>query len=334
MGLPDTTRFIERLGFFDGQRLEASDLSDIDTFNREMRWLHNKSLHQPGVGKGYAVTGKRGDREIGVGPGYAIDSQGREVVMTEELVLPVPAVAGDASGSGAVCFDLTIAYPDEAHLEEVETRQSDCSATGATRRREQPQFCWVQLAKVGDAFRPVLPARAKDILDGTAIVLARVCVANCSVDTLKLAPRRNAKLPRQPYVAAGRTTAADWKLANPMRKKAESDAKRASVSYTGGLGLEVTVDTTAARFVTRPIYQARIEGPRLKAVNGKHYIYEPLINIPLESATSTSFLAQVLVVRNPIGGSHDDGPVITSVSDETPAAQFRDWNVVWVGIEG
>src|SRR5262249_22434459 len=156
-----------------------------------------------------------------------------------------PAVAGDASGSGPVCFDLTIAYPDEVDLEEVETRQSDCSATGATRRREQPKFCWVQLAKVGDAFRPVLPARAKDILEGMAIVLARVCIANCSIDTLKLASRRNAKLPRQPYVAAGRTTVADWKVAKTMRKKAEAGARSESATSTPNLALEMTVDTTA-----------------------------------------------------------------------------------------
>ena len=62
MGILEETRFIERLQFFDGQRLFASDLQGLEAFNREMRWLHNRSLHQPGIGSGFAVYGKKGDR--------------------------------------------------------------------------------------------------------------------------------------------------------------------------------------------------------------------------------------------------------------------------------
>ena len=42
-----------------------------------MRWLHNRSLHQPGVGNGYKVTGTQGDRQVTIGPGYALDAYGR-----------------------------------------------------------------------------------------------------------------------------------------------------------------------------------------------------------------------------------------------------------------
>ena len=52
-------RFIERLQFFNGQRLFASDLQGLEAFSRGMRWLHNKSLHQPGIGNGFAVAGKK-----------------------------------------------------------------------------------------------------------------------------------------------------------------------------------------------------------------------------------------------------------------------------------
>ena len=57
MGILDETKFVERVQFFNGQRLFASDLQSVEAFNREMRWLHNQSLHQPGVGNGYAVRG-------------------------------------------------------------------------------------------------------------------------------------------------------------------------------------------------------------------------------------------------------------------------------------
>ena len=105
------TRFIERLQFFNGQRLFASDLQGVEAFNREMRWLHNKSLHQPGIGNGFAVSGKKGDREVTIGPGYAIDAMGREIVLTRNQIEPVPPVAGDRNGNPALYY-LTVSYPE------------------------------------------------------------------------------------------------------------------------------------------------------------------------------------------------------------------------------
>src|SRR3954454_12726023 len=98
MGILDETAAIERLRFFDGQRLFASDLQGIEAFNREMRWLHNRSLHQPGIGKGFAVTGRRGDREVRIGAGYALDDQGREIVLTIGRTEPVPPVDSEPGG--------------------------------------------------------------------------------------------------------------------------------------------------------------------------------------------------------------------------------------------
>src|SRR5689334_10203964 len=98
MSVLSSARFIERLQFFDGQRLFAEDLQGLEQQHRELRWLHNQSLHQPGVASGYAVSGNKGDREVSIQPGYAIDSDGREIVLTEGEVLPVPPVRGDADG--------------------------------------------------------------------------------------------------------------------------------------------------------------------------------------------------------------------------------------------
>ena len=70
MTVASTTRFIERLQFFDGQRLFAEDLQALEQQHRELRWLHNQSLHQPGVATGYAVAGAKGDRKVTIQPGY------------------------------------------------------------------------------------------------------------------------------------------------------------------------------------------------------------------------------------------------------------------------
>src|SRR6516225_10068640 len=118
MGILDETAFIERIQFFNGERLVADDLQGLEAFNREMRWLHNQSLHQAGIGKGFAVTGKKGDKEVQIGAGYAIDSSGREIVLTHDMTLPVPPVASQPDGSPIV-YDLTVSYPDDASLVEA-----------------------------------------------------------------------------------------------------------------------------------------------------------------------------------------------------------------------
>ncbi len=81
MTLFDDTHAMERPVFFDGQQLYADDLQELAGFHQALRWLHNRSLHQPGIGNGFAVAGKRGDREVSIGPGYALDYLGREIVL-------------------------------------------------------------------------------------------------------------------------------------------------------------------------------------------------------------------------------------------------------------
>src|SRR5258708_38918287 len=98
MAIIDAMQSLERIQFFNGQRLFASDLQGLESFNREMRWLHNQSLHQAGVGSGFAVVGKKDDREVTVSAGYAVDSLGREIVLTKTLRGPLPAVTRRRAG--------------------------------------------------------------------------------------------------------------------------------------------------------------------------------------------------------------------------------------------
>src|ERR1700677_5414324 len=115
MSIIGSTQFLERIQFFNGERLFASDLQSLEAFNPEMRWLHNQSLHQAGVGSGFQVVGNTGDRQVTISPGYAIDSCGREIILTESQVLAIPPVA--ANGSGAPCFfDLTHFYSSHRPL--------------------------------------------------------------------------------------------------------------------------------------------------------------------------------------------------------------------------
>jgi hypothetical protein len=256
MPIIGTSRFNERITFFNGQRLFASDLQDVEQFNREMRWLHNESLHQAGVASGYAVSGNKDDREVTIQPGYAIDSRGREIVLTQPEVLQVPPVANDGSGN-PVYYDLTVSYPSDLQLKETETRDGICASRTAVRLREKPVFCWVELVSTSTVFGPKAlnegrPVKLKQLSDqvesGLRIRLARAEVLNCKLNQpLSVAQRRNAKPASQPFIWAGRT-----------EKKQQWGAE----AKVFAIELIVRVDTSAAHFRTPPRYFANVIGPR------------------------------------------------------------------------
>src|SRR6185369_12517396 len=256
MPIIGTSRFNERIKFFNGQRLFASDLQDVEQFNREMRLIHNQSLHQPGVASGYAVTGNKDDREVTIEAGYAIDALGREIVLTQPEVLQIPPVANDGQGN-PVYYDLTVSYPSDLLLKETETRDGICASRSAIRLREKPVFCWIELvstsavfgaAAINEGRQAKLAALNKQVEDGLRIRLARAEILNCKLNQpLSVAQRRNAKPPTQPFIFAGRTEKTlQW------------------TAHDSAFAIEATVrvDTSAAHFRTPPRYFANVIGPR------------------------------------------------------------------------
>ena len=256
MPIIGTSRFNERIKFFNGQRLFASDLQDVEQFNREMRWLHNQSLHQPGVASGYAVTGNKDDREVTVEAGYAIDALGREIVLTQPEVLQIPPVANDGAGN-PVYYDLTVSYPPDALLKETETRDGVCASRTAIRLREKPVFCWIELvstsatfgaAAINEGRQAKLATLNKQVEDGLRIRLARAEILNCKLNQpLSVAQRRNAKPPTQPFIFAGRT---------------DNNLPWEAHDTSFAIQITIRVDTSAAHFRTPPRYFANVIGPR------------------------------------------------------------------------
>lgn len=73
---------LTRVNFFDGMLLTGEDLRVEQDYLRRKAQLHNQ-LHGYGVVEGLDVTVDRKDQKIHVGPGWAIDRQGREIVLVE-----------------------------------------------------------------------------------------------------------------------------------------------------------------------------------------------------------------------------------------------------------
>jgi hypothetical protein len=310
-GLP----FVERLRFFNGQQLFAADLQSIEEFDRNMRWLHNSSLHQLGIGNGFAVSGRRGAREVMIQPGYAIAMGGREIVLLESHKEQVPPVSGEPDGKPAY-FDLTVSYPSDDDLEESETREGVCLPRGAVRLQEKPVFCWVRLRRDPNGnLQAADPVQAAQIQAGVLIVLARAEVLNCQLNAdLSIVQRRQARPPQQPVIRCA-TVSVRWE---PW-----------PYNENIAIGLQTTVHTRAAGFRSTPCYSARISGFRpltielggresLILLDGPAYVRDPLPDrfgcyIPVLNLRS--LLLDVRTLRRAI---------------REPGVP---WEVTWLGIE-
>jgi hypothetical protein len=329
MELFDDTLLLERQQFFNGQRLFASDLQGLEAFNRRMRWLHNQSLHQPGIGNGFNVIGNKEDREVKIMPGYIVDSLGREIVLTEEQIMPVPPVAGNDNGT-SVFFYLTVSYPDTEDLEVSETRAGICLDRGVIRRREEPVFCWIPLEESeNETLKEKDSQLAEEIRKGLRIILARAEVLNCQLEQpLSFAQRRSARPAVQPYIAAGSVENPEWEFCN-FGSRTECNTSEiplppfSSLLYFERL-LSADINTEEANFVTTPCYSAHIIGDR--TFQSKRLFIDGLINIV--DPNPRGFTINVLLLLVPFPN--------TTVSTTLSPRDFSNnkWQVSWMGVEG
>jgi hypothetical protein len=106
----------ERLRHHQGERLLARDLHDQSAFDDQLRWWHNRALHDAyGVVEGLTVRPVDGaaDPAVVVDPGLAIDAFGRELILGEPRQLATPATADRSCiviAAGAAMGDVSIHY--------------------------------------------------------------------------------------------------------------------------------------------------------------------------------------------------------------------------------
>ncbi len=145
-----TEQPLERLNYYNGQRLEAVDFRlEQDYHLRVRRWL-NKSLYTWGIAAGLEVTVKEGDpHKVVVQPGLALDAEGRESILLEAREIQV---AGTPSQTVGLVFGnyLVIQYVEE----KVAVLEDGCAVPlkdkvgqkiawgGPSRIRSEPKISW------------------------------------------------------------------------------------------------------------------------------------------------------------------------------------------------
>ncbi len=228
---------LQRIRFFSGQRLTAEDMTALQKANRELRWLHNRSLHGWGIGTGFGVTGARGASSVTIEPGYAIDCMGREIFLTEPATMSIPAVAGVLSPENELSpavYYLTASYKDDTSQNVAEKRPGVCVPGGTVRAggRAGARLASAGQNHGGDGHHsgagqhPELPACRRSFL----------------------AVRRSARPSQQPYIAAGQTPPETHMVGHRCGRRRRR-------------GFD-NVSTSGARFQSTPQYFAHVVGSR------------------------------------------------------------------------
>ncbi len=292
---------LQRVTFFAGQQLTATDLAELEKAQRMRAWLHNRSLHSWGIGIGLAVTGEAGASMVEVAEGYAIDCLGREIILTESKTLPVPAVAGTPSGGEAVYY-LVAGYQEDDDQAVAERRRGVCVPEGTVRLTEEPRLEWLE---------------AVDVDEGIDVILAKAWVKNCQLSQpLSLLERRSARPSQYPYINANQTQA---QAGGTVWERWYDD---------NGLLVGVTtfVDTSVARFQATPWYMAHVVGERY--FNSRFIVSQDAVT----EATPTGFTFRAHLRASFTGDILDDFVASISSSDSDDSSNLA-WHVVWMGIE-
>jgi len=207
----------DRITYRDGQLLTARDLRDDTRRDARLRRLHVQHVHETwGIALGLEVHAASDGKTLAIGPGYAVDGMGHDILLPEGISLGVPDVVGPQA------FVLVLGYLEDTVFQDRHDLATLCVGEGLDPRHERPSFSWL---------------RPEDVRFGPQVPLIQVIVANGVVHGgLDLRVRRNARALVRPHFGSGTTESGrtgwqEW-----------------------AAGIEVLVDTAEAGFTRTPYY--------------------------------------------------------------------------------
>ncbi len=157
---------IKRVHYFDHQFLREADFTDEQNYHLGMRRRHNRMLHTWGIAEGLEVEFEIGATTVTVRQGQAIDSEGREIVLTEDRSVELSGFPAGATVNATIAYDAQETDPT-----------NETGVEGNRRWAEDPRI---------DA------SESNPTDPGLTLVLARVSRTGTTVTTLDTAQRRAA----------------------------------------------------------------------------------------------------------------------------------------------
>jgi hypothetical protein len=145
---------MNRLNYYKGEFLQAEDLKVEQAYHVEMLRRHNESLHTWGIASGLFVKADTGSKEVTISSGMAIDSKGRQIVLTDETTKEIP---GNITKSTL--------YLVISHAEQTTEPKSDTGFTGDTRIAEEPKIEFLEAKPEDESIQILLATIEIDLHD-------------------------------------------------------------------------------------------------------------------------------------------------------------------------
>jgi len=233
-------RRLERVQYWQGQRLRSNDFLDLEAVEAQRRWWHNRAVHQAyGVHEGFTTSAAPGGTQHGVvvSPGVAYDVYGHELILERAAAVPLPVNLQTRGPSTAA---LLIRYSPPPRDIAANRLTDVCFTRTRSITTGTVEFFW----KLAGHVKPS---------DG-------VMIGKLSSSTGKYGPESSVRLsssfvpavPRpiaSPLLASGATVAGNtpWQAWNYLT--------------AGEVGVQTFIDTSAAGFTRIPCYFAWLQGP-------------------------------------------------------------------------
>ena len=325
MARPGQAEF-ERIRYWQGQRLRGRDFRDLAAVEAQLRWWHNRALHNTfGVRFGFEVAPVSDADSVEVSCGVAYDCFGRELILQSKRRVALPVNQEPPASK----MTLVARYKENSQFQGM----SETSHAGAN-SHEAPAFLWkrssaveiadgVPLARLSyesTARLESLPAGLKfpDSLatktsydEGKKLLVFKGVMTTDEQDELsglsseslfqqavteifeksQLVPVpdetfsiHRARPLARPRIGSGKTSAGHtaWEL---WSQKVFSLTR---VITDMPLGMQVTIDTSAAGFTQMPRYFAWLQGSLWDRSNIE-FFPAPLTHIDDGSATTKQF---------------------------------------------
>jgi hypothetical protein len=223
----------KRLNYFDRQFLRAADLQVEQRYHLDRHRRHNRLLHTPGIGgpNDLVVNGTKGQAQVTVSAGSAIDDQGREIVLP---VSPSPLDLSEIPEPGKYAIYL--------ELEEEPTDPStDPGVEGPTRITEKPKLRFQKLVTDPPKY-PTLTLAAitvdedKTLTDVPDISMRKLAGTSSGfTGTFAAITASSLTLTGQPPVqieSSGLMKSPMWKVRMSMTKQSSGNVEPANVFFT------------------------------------------------------------------------------------------------------
>jgi hypothetical protein len=221
---------LERVRYWQGQKLRSRDFNDIHAVEGQRRWWHNRALHNAyGIHEGYATSLTADTTGVVVTAGLAYDDSGRELILPADQTVAIPYSLG--KDADLVLF---VRYRQEISG----LRLNDLAGVGCSGPAVQfVEFVW----------RGRQTCRSSD-----GVPIAEIKIDKGQRSQTSLIPPSVAPLAR-PQLASGSTVPGNtaWTLWTTEFEDEDPYVH----------GVQTTIDTSAAGFTEAPCYFACLQGP-------------------------------------------------------------------------